>query len=120
MPIKFEDEDEGKVLAIQVQGKLAQADYVYFAPEFERLVELNGKLRVLFDLASFKGWEKGALWEGIKFDFKHFADIERIAMIGKTTWEKGMATFCKPFTNATIRFFDHAQAAEARAWLGEA
>jgi hypothetical protein len=64
--------------------------------------------------------EKGALWEGIKFDFKHFADIERIAMIGETTWEEGMATFCKPFTRATIQFYDHAQVAEARAWLGEA
>jgi hypothetical protein len=51
MPIKFEDESEGKVLAIQVSGKLAKADYVYFAPEFERLVKLNGQLRVLFDLA---------------------------------------------------------------------
>jgi len=35
---------------------------VYFVPEFERLVHLNGKLRVLFDLAGFHGWEAGALW----------------------------------------------------------
>lgn len=30
------------------------------------------------------------------------------------------ATFCKPFTKATIRYFDHADAAEARKWLREA
>jgi hypothetical protein len=48
MPIKFEDEKEGKVLAIQVNGKLTAADYVYFGPGFERLVQLNGKVRVLF------------------------------------------------------------------------
>ena len=119
MPIKFEDEDEGKVLAIQVNGKLTMADYVYFAPEFERLVRLNGKLRVRFNLAGFEGWEAGALWEGIKFDVKHFADIERIAMIGETEWEQGMATFCKPFTKATIRYFDRAQSHEASKWLGE-
>jgi hypothetical protein len=120
MPIKFEDEEEGNVLTIQVRGKLTAADYVYFAPEFERLVQLNGKIRVRFDLAGFRGWEKGALWEGIKFDYKHFSDIERIAMIGETTWQEGMATFCKPFTKAMIRFFDHDQIAEAREWLGEA
>jgi hypothetical protein len=119
MPIKFEDEDEGKVLAIHVNGKLTIADYVYFAPEFERLVQLNGKLRVLFDLAGFEGWETGALWEGIKFEVKHFADIERIAMIGESRWEEGMATFCKPFTKAMIRYFDHAKTAEAWRWLGE-
>ncbi len=30
-----------------------------------------------------------------------------------------MAAFCKPFTTATIRYFDHSKAAEARAWLEE-
>jgi hypothetical protein len=120
MPVKFEDEDEGKVLAVQVSGKLTTADYVYFVPEFERLVRLNGKLRVRFDLAGFAGWEAGALWEGIKFNVKHFADIERIALIGETKWEEGMATFCKPFTKAQIRCFDHARTAEAWRWLNEA
>ena len=117
MPIKFEDENEGKVLVIQVSGKLTKTDYIYFAPEFERLVQLNGKLRVLFNMAGFHGWEAGALWEDIKFDLKHFADIERLAMVGDKQWEKGMAAFCKPFTKATIRYFDHAEAAEARSWL---
>lgn len=54
MPIKFEDEDEGKVLAIQISGKLTTADCVYFAPEFERLVQLNGNMRVLFDLTRLR------------------------------------------------------------------
>ena len=120
MPIKFEDEDEDNLLTIQVSGKLAKADYVYFALEFERLVKLNGKMRVLFDLAGFDGWEAGALWEDIKFDVKHFADIERLALVGDNKWQHGMAIFCKPFTKATIRYFDHADAAEARKWLGEA
>jgi len=120
MPIKFEDENEGKVLAIQVSGKLTKADYVYFTPEFERLVKLNGKLRVLFNMVGFQGWEAGALWEDIKFDVKHFADIERLAMIGDKKWEQGMAAFCKPFTKAKIRYFDYAEALEARQWLGEA
>jgi hypothetical protein len=31
-----------------------------------------------------------------------------------------MATFCKPFTKATIRYFDHVEADQARTWLGEA
>jgi hypothetical protein len=31
-----------------------------------------------------------------------------------------MATFCKPFPTATIRYFDHADAGQAQKWLGEA
>ena len=119
MPIKFQDENEGKLLSIQISGKLTKADYVYFTPEFERLVELNGKLRVLFDMTGFHGWEAGALWEDIKFDVKHFADIERLAIVGDKKWERGMASFCKPFTKAKIRYFDHAEALGAGNWLNE-
>ena len=96
------------------------ADYEHFVPEFERLVGQHGKLRVLFDMTDFHGWDVGALWEDTKFAIKHFADIARIAMVGETKWQHGMATFCKPFTKATIQYFDHAQSTEARAWLDKA
>jgi hypothetical protein len=119
MPIQFNEENGGKVLVIHISGKLVKADYEHFVPEFERLVLLHGKLRVLFNMTDFHGWDAGALWEDIKFDIKHFADIERLAMIGETKWQQGMAAFCKPFTKATIRYFDHAAALEARNWLDE-
>ena len=37
---------------------------------------------MLFDMTDFHGWDAGAAWEDIKFDIKHFADIERLAMVG--------------------------------------
>lgn len=120
MPIQLNEEHGGTWLVAHVSGKLTKADYEQFVPEFERLVQQHGPLRVLFDMTGFHGWEAGALWEDIKFGMNHFADIERIAMVGETKWEHGMATFCKPFTKATIQYFDHAQSTEARAWLDKA
>ena len=76
MPIQFNEENSGKVLAVHVSGKLTNADYEHFVPVLERLIRQNGK---------------------------HHA----------------MAVFCKPFTKATIRYFDHTDAAVAREWLGE-
>jgi hypothetical protein len=80
MPVQLNEEDGGKMLVVHVSGKLAKADYEHFVPEFERLVWQQSKLRVLFDMTGFHGWDAGALWEDIKFDIKHFADIERLAM----------------------------------------
>src|SRR5579871_4580410 len=119
MSIQFKEENDGKILVVDISGQLVKADYEKFVPEFDRLVRQHGKLRVLVDMTGFHGWDAGALWEDIKFDIKHFADIERLAMVGEKKWQHGMATFCKPFTKATIRYFDHADAAEARKWLGE-
>jgi len=120
MPIQFKEEDNGKILEVHVSGKLVKEDYARFVPEFVRLVKLNGKLRLLFDMSGFKGWDAGAAWEDLKFGVEHFSDIERLAMAGDKLWEKGMAVFCKPFTKATIKYFDYADIAQARKWLKEA
>ena len=120
MPIQFNEEKGGKELAVHVSGKLTRADYPDFESEFERLVRQHGHLRVLFDMTDFHGWDAGAAWEDIKFGIDHVADIERMAMVGDKKWQHGMAVLFKPFTKATIRYFDHVDAAEAQKWLGEA
>ena len=119
MSIRLTEESGGKVLVIQVRGTLVKADYAQFEPAFERLVQAHGPLRLLFDMTDFQGWEASAMWEDAKFGAHHFGDIERLAMVGETRWQHGMAILCKPFTKATVRYFDHADAAQARAWLDE-
>jgi SpoIIAA-like len=119
MPVELHEEAGGKLLRVEMSGKLAKEDYQHFVPEFERLVQREGKLRVLCRMHDFHGWTMGALWEDIKFDVKHFADIERLALVGERRWEAGMAAFCKPFTRATIRYFDEAQYDEAVRWVKE-
>ena len=119
MSIQLYEENGGKILVVHVGGKLVAADYERFVPEFERLVQLHGKLRVLFDMTGLHGWTGGALWEDTKFAMHHFRDIDRLAVVGEKKWQEVMAMFCKPFTQATVRYFDHPHAAEARMWLGE-
>ena len=119
MSIQLNEENGGRLLVVKVSGKLVKTDYERFVPRFERLVREHGKLRLLFDMTGFHGWEVSAAWEDFKFGVEHFADIERLAMVGETRWQRGMATFCKPFTKAKIRYFDHADAAAARKWLDE-
>ena len=119
MPIQLDEQDGGKILVVHASGKLAKADYVRFVPEFERLVRQHGKLRVLFDMTGFHGWEAAAIWEEIKFDVKHLADIERCAMVGDMNWQMVMTWFCKPFMKATIHYLDHNHSDEARRWLAE-
>jgi len=119
MPIQLNEENGGNIPVVGFSGKLGKADYEHFVPEFERLLRQHGKLRVLIDMTGFHGWEAGATWEDIKFDIRHFADIERLAMVGEKEGQRGMPSFGRPFTETTIRYFDRADAAAARKWLGE-
>jgi len=117
MALSLTEKEQGKVFDVVVQGKLTKEDYKAFVPRFEAAVKSVGKLRVMFEMREFHGWEAGAVWEDVKFDLKHFKDIERLAMVGDRKWEKGMSVFCKPFTAAKIKYFDVAQRAEAEEWL---
>ncbi|MEX0716822.1 MAG: STAS/SEC14 domain-containing protein [Planctomycetaceae bacterium] len=119
MPITLQEEASGKVLRADLSGKLEKKDYERFAPEVDRLVREEGRIRILVRMRDFHGWTLGGLWEDIKFDWKHGSDIERVALVGEKKWESGMASFCKPFTKASIRYFDQAQLAEAETWINE-
>jgi SpoIIAA-like len=115
--VTLKEANGGKLLEIRLTGKLAKEDYSHFVPVVERLVKEHGKIRLLVEMLDFHGWSAGALWEDMKFDAKHFRDIERLAIVGESKWQHGMAVFCKPFTTATVRYFDRAEEAQAREWL---
>lgn len=108
------------MLVIQVSGHLVKADVEQFAPTVERLMQQHGTLRMLLEMDDFHGWEVRSAWEDFKFNVRHFAEIERLAMVGDKEWQHVMAWFCKPFTKAKVRYFDRTDLAAARTWLEEA
>ncbi len=115
--IDFEASTATNVIHLKVTGKLTKEDYDTFVPELEEWMGRHGKIRILFDMVDFHGWTLSAGWEDTKLAFKHFSDIERIALVGDKSWEHGMAIFCKPFTAATVRYFDHNNRDEAIDWI---
>lgn len=110
---------DGKLINVTVSGKLTKEAYQAFVPKTEEAIKKFGKVRVLFVMNDFHGWDAGALWEDMKFDIKHFAHIERLAIVGETKWEQGMAVFCRPFTTAKLKYFDHKDLDQAQKWIAE-
>ena len=119
MSIELHEEAAGKILILNLSGKLTKEDYAHFTPEVEKAVKDHGKIRMLVRMHDFHGWSLGAVWEDFKFDLHHFSHIERLALVGENRWEAGMAVFCKPFTTAKVRYFDESKADEAMVWVHE-
>ena len=114
-----DEEVHGKVMEVALHGKLGREDYYLFAPEAERLIEKHGKIRILVTMHDFHGWTAGALWEDVKWNAKHFSQIERLAIVGEKSWHKWMTGFYKPFTSTEVRYFTPDQTDAARAWLND-
>ena len=107
----------GRVLEVNLHGKLAQRDFDQVVPETERLIERYGKIRILVTLHDFEGWDLRAMWEEIKWEAKHFNHVERIAIVGDARWHKRMANLCGPFTTACVRYFNLDSLDEAYQWV---
>ena len=107
----------GNYVEVQLSGKLTKEAYEAFIPDLESVIAEHGKIRLLVEMKDFQGWDLAAVWEDTKFGYQHFSDIERIAIVGETTWEKWMTSFCKPFTRAKIKYFDSSELEAGRAWV---
>jgi hypothetical protein len=119
MSITLSEEKNGRIVTITATGKLTKEDYKQFVPKIEGHIKTFTKIRLVFAMKDFHGWDVAALWQDMKFDLKHFRHIERLAMLGDKKWEKGMSVFCKPFTTAKIRYFDIGESEAAYTWIQE-
>ena len=113
-----EDLDKG-ILSVSVSGKLEREDYDVLGAEFDRMVAQHGSIRLLLELKDFHGWTAGAAWEDAKLGFRHYSDIDRMAIIGENKWQQGMTQFVKPFTRADVKYFDAADVDAASNWVQE-
>ncbi|WP_319406045.1 STAS/SEC14 domain-containing protein [uncultured Desulfosarcina sp.] len=125
MPIGFDEiqvdqTPVGTIVTLKFREKLDKADYETFVPMIESQMQNGSPIRLLTELHDFEGWTAGALWEDTKFAAKHFNDIERLAVVGESRWQKGVTVFVKPFTSADVRYFDMKEVDKAREWIREA
>ena len=108
-----------KVVGLKLTGKLHDEDYRRFVPMIESILTAEGKVRLFVQFEEFQGWDMHAAWDDFKFGLSHYSDFERIAMVGDRRWEKWMASVCKPFTKAKVKYFDRSEADAAWKWLRE-
>jgi hypothetical protein len=115
----LEDGPDVRTLEICISGKLVEEDYKKLVERTEELVANHGSINISVELKDFQGWTAGAAWEDLKFGVEHFNHIERMAIIGDSAWEKGMAFFVKPFTTAEVKYFDQKDSEDAYNWIHE-
>ena len=105
------------VLGFKLTGTLHDEDYDRLVPVIDRALQERPKVRLLAWFHDFQGWTATALWDDIAFDATHAKKFERIALVGEKAWQEWMTAVCKPFTSATVKFFDVHEIDDAWAWV---
>ncbi|HKJ42596.1 MAG TPA: STAS/SEC14 domain-containing protein [Sunxiuqinia sp.] len=108
---------KANVLAIQIDGKVKGEDYQSITPLIDGRVKEYGKIRFYIEIESIEGIEPAALKEDLKTYIKHFNHMEKIAVVGKTKWEKLWANLASPFVSGEIKYFTNNQIDDAKQWI---
>jgi hypothetical protein len=107
-------------VALRVSGKLLHEDYEGLVPKLEEIIEEYGAIRCLIDMTELDGIELRAVWDELRFDLKHAADVSRCAVVGERSWERWATAAARPiFRKADVRFFERADFEQAATWIKE-
>ena len=106
-----------KIMGFRLSGKLNDEDHKLFVPVVDKAIAAEGRVRLIAAFCDFHGWDLRAAWDDLMFGLSHYSDFERIAMVGDHRWESWLAVLCRPFTKASVKYFNTADAGLAWAWV---
>ena len=112
-------ESSGNVVGYKVVGKLEPSDYEKLEPEVKALVEKEGTIRLLFDMAGYKGETAEGWIADYKFGREFHNKVQKMAVVGDKTWEKWLTHLAKAAYATDARFFQSADISKAWTWLRE-
>jgi len=117
MPITMQH-DGGNTFRLDVSGVLSKSDFDRCQDALAAEMTRRGKVRLLFVLSGFEGWEQTAAWGDLTFYVKHGDSIERIAIVGDERWRDEARMFASAdLRRAPVEFFRSSALADARTWL---
>jgi hypothetical protein len=110
---------QDNLIAVTASGKLEKKDYNEVFALAEKRIAEYGKIKFYLEIESFEGISVQSLWEEVKFDFKHFNDMEKIAVVGEKDWQHKVTMVMKGLTTAEVQYFDHSEKVAAINWVKE-
>jgi SpoIIAA-like len=110
--------ERDNVYQLEMSGLLRKADFERCEKELAGELRRVGRVKLLFRLKDFQGWEPHEDWNDLTFYVKHGDAIERIAIVGDARWRSEAMMFAAAgLRRASVQFFPENELASARAWL---
>lgn len=113
--ITIEEKDD--LLYAQVSGEFTLADFKAFEAAMTGELKTTPKVKLVLDLSLMLDFTIDVAWEDIKFTREHAHDFSRIAIVTSDQWVAWLNWLNALFTDADIRIFDNAEAAQQ--WVNE-
>ena len=111
------EESKGDLVAFRISGHVDKNDYDIMLPVLEEKIKQYGKINVYAEMEEVEDFTLKALWEDLKFDFRHAGDFKKAAFVGDQKWLDWLTIAATPFTSATIKYFKTEERQQAMDWI---
>ena len=115
MPIREMQDD---YVHLVLSDKISPEDYAHVLPQLEGRIASRSNVRLLLELAAFRGWDPLALPRELKMDLKFRKHFTKVAVVGEGRIEAYATRLAAFFISGEVRFFEHHQLQDARTWIG--
>lgn len=112
------------IIATRADDLMGIKDYEKIHPFIHNIINKGKKVRWYFEMDDNSDSNSTGFWEDGMIEinygnmkFTHSNDIEIIAIVGDKKWEKCMLSIMKPFTKATLRYFELSEKENAKEWI---
>jgi hypothetical protein len=113
------DGSQDAVLGCRFSGTVTDDEFKEFVSRAKRLIAAHHKIRLLILMDYPQDFDLRAAWDDVVFWARHIWEIERLAIVGQSAWQKWMESMERFLLHAQIRYYDASDLAEAWSWLKE-
>jgi hypothetical protein len=111
------DTSEGDILEFETKGKLTDEENEQAMNEVKRIIETNGKIRMLEYAVEMPKVSPTSIKEYLSFAKDNMKNIEKYALVSDSSIASGLVKASDPFTKANFRSFGTEDIEKARKWL---
>ena len=112
---------DGRAFGLRVTGRVTVEEVEAFLPQLASAIRKRGKraIGILADLSAMRSAEWTARWAEIRFLARYAEHIERVAVVGATTWEdiKAEVLAGTVLVQAETRYYTAAEIRHAWHWV---
>ncbi|UTW46911.1 STAS/SEC14 domain-containing protein [Bacterioplanoides sp. SCSIO 12839] len=111
---------QGNALAFRIRGTVSLEQEQHWISELQKVIDEEGKLRMMVILEEDAQWGIKAGIEDLKFALKHSKEFEKIAIVSNSQvmkWLVSIDDFFASFLNISEQHFLPEQQAEAWQWV---
>ena len=109
----------GPIVSIRFLDRMVDRQTRQLSAMLQRsIAEAGGRVRLLLAIeAEVYGRSPESLFESLQFIKLHADQIERIAIVGRKSWERTYIGLFGLFSGTAIDYFDRSEAVDAIRWL---